>query len=135
MFVHFKCIADGFYPEGTDCTVFYECRRGQATRLKCAPGLGYRPYLRTCDLITYVSQCPEITSKPEVTETYVASEMVNQKETLSQVPKHGDLAQVANEQEVLSDVTGAVDSKTESIKSQEETVQQENSPKEAGQTS
>ena len=73
-------------------------------------------------------------SKPEVTKTYVASEKVNQKEALSQVPKHGDLAQVANEQEVLSDVTGAVDSNTELIKSMEETVQQESSPKETGQT-
>ena len=135
MFVDFKCITDGFYPDETDCTMFYECRRGQATRLNCAPGLGYRPYLRTCDLITYVPQCPETTSKPEMNKTYVASEMANQKEALSQVSKHGDLAQVANQQEALSDVTGAVDSDTESIKSLEETVQQETLPKEAGQTS
>ena len=135
MFVDFRCIADGFFPDKTDCTMFYECRRGQATRLKCAPGLGYRPYLRTCDLISYVPQCPETTtSKPEVSKTYVAFEMANQKEALSQVSKHGDLPQVANQQEALSDVTSAVNGDTESINSIEETVQQETSPKETGQT-
>ena len=135
MFVDFKCIADGFYPDETDCTVFYECLRGQATRLKCAPGLGYRMYLRTCDLITYVPQCAETTTKPEVSKAQAASEMTNQKEALAQVPKQGDLSQVANQQETLSDVTGVGNGGIESIKSLEEPVQQTTSPKESGQTS
>ena len=112
--------------------MFYECLRGQATRLKCAPGLGYRTYLRTCDLITYVPQCAETTTKQEVTEAHTASEITNQMEALTEVPKQGYFSQVANQQETLSDVTAVGNGDMESIKSLEEPIQQTTLPKETG---
>lgn len=95
----YRCNADGFYPDETDCTVFYECHHGQTTRLLCAPGLGYRTYLRTCDLIEYVPHCK--TTKEVNTDR--VSEMTNQDGVLS-----GGESQVANQQEVLSDVPGVI---------------------------
>ncbi len=45
----FRCDSDGFHADPAHCGAFYECRRGLAHRLRCAPGLAYRPALRACD--------------------------------------------------------------------------------------
>ena len=97
----YRCNADGYYPDEMDCTIFYECHHGQATRLHCAPGLGYRTYLRTCDLIEYVPHCK---TPPEVNTDH-GPRVTSQNEVLS-----GDESQVAHQQEVLSDVPGVITS-------------------------
>jgi len=40
---------DGFYDDPNDCTVFYQCLNGKATKRHCLKGMVFNALLKTCD--------------------------------------------------------------------------------------
>jgi len=45
----FKCPGDGYFPDPTSCTHFYECVGGVAYRFDCPPGTEFNAQTKTCD--------------------------------------------------------------------------------------
>ncbi|KAL9953227.1 hypothetical protein ACROYT_G040607 [Oculina patagonica] len=40
---------DGFFEDPNNCTVFYQCLKGKATKRHCLKGMVFNPLLKTCD--------------------------------------------------------------------------------------
>lgn len=40
---------DGFYDDPNDCTVFYQCLKGKASKRHCLRGMVFNALLKTCD--------------------------------------------------------------------------------------
>ena len=40
---------DGFFDDPNNCTVFYQCLKGKATKRHCLKGMVFNPLLKTCD--------------------------------------------------------------------------------------
>ncbi|XP_076048347.1 chitin binding Peritrophin-A domain-containing protein Gasp [Oratosquilla oratoria] len=47
----------GIFPTDDDCSVFYSCWDGEASRYQCAPGLAYDRHSRICTWIDKVDEC------------------------------------------------------------------------------
>ena len=45
------CVAkfDGFYEDPNNCTSFYQCLNGRATKRHCLKGMVFNPALKSCD--------------------------------------------------------------------------------------
>ena len=41
---------DGFYDDPNNCTVFYQCLNGKATKRHCLKGMVFNALLKTCDI-------------------------------------------------------------------------------------
>lgn len=41
---------DGFFEDPNNCTVFYQCLKGKATKRHCLKGMVFNPLLKTCDI-------------------------------------------------------------------------------------
>ena len=50
--------ATGLKPDPTDCSKFYQCAHGKATRTSCAKGTWFDPSLNNCNWIANVKESP-----------------------------------------------------------------------------
>ena len=59
----------GLKPDPTDCSKFYQCAHGKATRTSCAQGTWFDPSLKNCNWIANVKKSPCLDCKNKAATT------------------------------------------------------------------